>query len=269
MTIPPSRTSVRLSGKWADLGPRMASAIALVAVAVLAIWVGGIAFNLFVALAVGVVFWELAQMVQAKWPVLLAILAAGALPVLMLLPAGIGLPLVLVLVLVGIGSARRERLIFALFAVMIVMAGYSLIHLRADFPAIWLVWLVLVVVVTDIAGYFAGRLIGGPKFWPKISPKKTWSGTVAGWIAAALVGVVYVLFFGAQGQIVVVSIAVAMASQMGDIAESALKRRVGVKDSSALLPGHGGFFDRFDGILGASVFLLLVEQIINFPPVVI
>jgi phosphatidate cytidylyltransferase len=68
-------------------------------------------------------------------------------------------------------------------------------------------------------------------------------------------------------EIVGLSVAVAMASQMGDIAQSALKRHVGVKDSSGLLPGHGGVFDRFDGLLGASVFLLLVERVVDFPPV--
>jgi len=68
-------------------------------------------------------------------------------------------------------------------------------------------------------------------------------------------------------EIVGISIAISMASQMGDIAESAMKRKMGVKDSSNLIPGHGGVFDRFDGMLGASVFLLLIEQLVDFPPV--
>jgi phosphatidate cytidylyltransferase len=129
-----------------------------------------------------------------------------------------------------------------------------------------MLWLIVVVVVTDVLGYFAGRMIGGPKFWPAVSPKKTWSGTIFGWIGAALVGVIFVIYTGASFELVGISIAVAMASQMGDIAESAVKRMMGVKDSSTLIPGHGGVLDRFDGMLGATVFLLLVGQFIGFPP---
>ena len=116
-------------------------------------------------------------------------------------------------------------------------------------------WLIAVVVTTDIAGYFAGRIIGGPKFWPRVSPKKTWSGTVAGWIAAAAVGA---LFAGALGNgIIWLSVLVSFAGQMGDAAESALKRSKGVKDASALIPGHGGVFDRFDAMMGAALFITL------------
>jgi phosphatidate cytidylyltransferase len=139
------------------------------------------------------------------------------------------------------------------------------VKLRQDFGAIWLVWLVLVVAATDIFGYFAGRMIGGPKFWPRVSPKKTWSGTVAGWIAAAIVGAIFAAMTGAGGPLVSISVALSMAAQLGDISESVVKRRAGVKDSSNLIPGHGGFFDRFDGVLGASVFLLLIEQVVDFP----
>ena len=130
----------------------------------------------------------------------------------------------------------------------------------------WLLWLVLVVIVTDVFGYFAGRFFGGPKFWPAISPKKTWSGTVAGWIGAALVGLMFSINVEGGVLLMVISIAVSMASQMGDIVESALKRKMGVKDSSDLIPGHGGLMDRFDGMLGASLFLLIIGQFIGFPP---
>ncbi|MDB4074642.1 phosphatidate cytidylyltransferase, partial [Ascidiaceihabitans sp.] len=137
---------------------------------------------------------------------------------------------------------------------------------RDDLGFIWMLWLIVVVVVTDVLGYFAGRMIGGPKFWPAVSPKKTWSGTIFGWIGATVVGVIFVSYTGASFELVGISIAVAMASQMGDIAESAVKRMMGVKDSSTLIPGHGGVLDRFDGMLGAAVFLLLVGQFIGFPP---
>ena len=130
-----------------------------------------------------------------------------------------------------------------------------------------MVWLALIVIFSDILGYFAGRIIGGPKFWPKVSPKKTWSGTIAGWLGAALIGVVYIAWDKAGAEIVGISIALAIAGQLGDVAESALKRRMNVKDSSNILPGHGGMFDRFDSMLGASILLLLMGQIVGFPPV--
>ena len=125
-------------------------------------------------------------------------------------------------------------------------------------------WIVILVVLSDVLGYFVGRAVGGPKFWPKVSPKKTWSGTLAGWAAAAAIGAIYVLATGARWELVGVSIAISMASQLGDVAESAVKRRMGVKDASNIIPGHGGVMDRFDAMLGASVFLMLVERLADF-----
>jgi phosphatidate cytidylyltransferase len=130
-----------------------------------------------------------------------------------------------------------------------------------------MLWLVVVVVATDVLGYFAGRMIGGPKFWPRVSPKKTWAGTLFGWLGAALVGLGFMLYTGVGAGLIGVSVAVSMASQMGDIAESAIKRKMDVKDSSSLIPGHGGLLDRFDGMLGASLFLLLIGRYINTVPV--
>ena len=93
----------------------------------------------------------------------------------------------------------------------------------------------------------------GPKFWPKVSPKKTWSGTVAGWVGAAAVG--YGFHAAGQGPVALVWVSplIAFAGQLGDIAESAIKRRAGVKDSSSLIPGHGGLLDRFDALAFAAV----------------
>ncbi|MFP4043129.1 MAG: phosphatidate cytidylyltransferase, partial [Rhodosalinus sp.] len=87
-----------------------------------------------------------------------------------------------------------------------------------------------------------------------------------GWLGGAAVGTGFAGLTGAGTGLIAVSIAVALAAQMGDIAESAIKRHVGVKDSSSLLPGHGGLLDRFDGMLGASVFVLIAEQVVAFPP---
>jgi len=147
-----------------------------------------------------------------------------------------------------------------------MLAGFGLTQVRDDFGFGWLMWLVLVVVITDVVGYFAGRAIGGPKFWPKVSPKKTWSGTAAGWIGAAAVGFLFSINTGVGLQLVGVSVAMSMASQMGDMAESGMKRRLGVKDSSNLIPGHGGLLDRFDGMLGAALFLLIIGRFLTITP---
>jgi len=254
-------------GQWDDLVVRAGSGAAIALVGLACVWAGG---WLFLVLTVGicaVMVWELTRMLDDTAPALMIAGVAGmALLIADLLPPGFALPLLLAPAFVGFGQLRHRRATFSLFTIMILLAGFGLFILREEFGFIWMLWLTLVVIVTDIAGYFAGRFIGGPKFWPRVSPKKTWSGTVAGWFAAAAVGWAYVAFTGVGPQIVGISIALSMASQMGDIAESAVKRRVGVKDSSQLLPGHGGLFDRFDGMLGAAVFLLLVEQLVDFPP---
>ena len=167
----------------------------------------------------------------------------------------------------GLGARRSERGRLFAFALAIIIAGWGLVIFRETYGVVWLLWLVLVVIATDIFGYFAGRVFSGPKFWPKISPKKTWSGTVAGWISAALIGLLFGTFTDAGPDLWWISMLLSFASQMGDIAESALKRRMGVKDSSTLIPGHGGLFDRFDGLLGAALFMLAVSLFVDVPQV--
>ena len=130
-------------------------------------------------------------------------------------------------------------------------------------PAI--LWVVAIVITSDVAGYFVGRIVGGPKFWPAISPKKTWSGTVAGWVGAVLVSLAFVLAGHAPWMAVILAPVVAFAGQLGDIAESWIKRRAGVKDSSSLIPGHGGFLDRFDALIGAVVLIMLLSLIASLP----
>ena len=255
-------------GQWNDLGQRLISGGIFAAIGLFAMWLGGHPFHAFVAVIAGIMVWEVARMVGAgSSSIPLGLLSAAALFLLVTLPSGYSLPLIFVPALAGITRLERHRVSYALFSSAILLAGYGLVHLRDDFGFLWMVWLALIVIASDILGYFAGRFIGGPKFWPKVSPKKTWSGTVAGWIGAAVIGAVFAWKGFAGPEIVGISIALAIAGQFGDIAESALKRRMGVKDSSSILPGHGGMFDRFDAMLGAALFLLAVEQMIDFPPV--
>lgn len=254
--------------RWADLGPRLMSAAVMVVLAALAIRFGGHVFHVFVALICAGMTWELFRMLAPERSGEALALGGLAGLVMMAVPYMsplIGLPLLAVPPLLCAQQVPRHRLICGAYVALIVLAGFEMMVLRDHFSASTLVWLILVVIASDVAGYFAGRMLGGPKFWPKISPKKTWSGTVAGWIGAALVGAGFWLWDGAGPGLILLSTITALAAQLGDIAESAVKRMTGVKDSSNLIPGHGGLLDRFDAMLGASLFVLLVAILFDLP----
>jgi phosphatidate cytidylyltransferase len=117
-----------------------------------------------------------------------------------------------------------------------------------------LMFVLLIVWVTDSGGYFAGRGIGGPKLWPKVSPKKTWAGAAGGFAASLAVAIGFAVFgLGNTGPLLMLGAVLSLVSQLGDLFESAVKRRFGVKDSSHIIPGHGGLMDRLDGFVAAVV----------------
>lgn len=256
--------------RWGDLRARVLSGLAMVVVGALTIWWGGMAFGLLAVAVSGLMIWELAVMTavdaagrrHALWlGALAALVTAGAL----VAPSAPARWALLIPVVIGAALPRRDRGVFAAYAFAVMASGYGLILLRLDASAMVILWIVSIVVVSDVAGYFAGRAIGGPKFWPAISPKKTWSGTIAGWIGAVGIGAGFAALGWGGWDLVWLSPLVAFAGQMGDIAESAIKRRMGVKDSSNLIPGHGGVLDRFDALIGAVVFLLVVMKLMRLP----
>lgn len=253
---------------FSDLATRVATGAAIACIGLFAVWAGGWWFTGLVLLVVGALVWELARMLGSGPGRALGFgaLAAVAILATKLLPVGLALPLALAVPVAGVLLLEKDRALFAAMSAMILLAGVGLILHRDDFGFVWMLWLVLLVAATDILGYFAGRIFGGPKFWPRVSPKKTWSGTAAGWIGAALIGWAFMSLTGSGPELIAISVALSLASQMGDIAESAVKRHVGVKDSSNLLPGHGGVYDRFDGLLGAAFLLVIVETLTAFPP---
>jgi len=117
-----------------------------------------------------------------------------------------------------------------------------------------LMFVLLIVWVTDIGGYFAGRGIGGPKLWPRVSPSKTWAGAIGGFVASLAVAAGFTAFdFGKAAWLLPLSAILSIVSQLGDLFESAVKRRFSVKDSSHIIPGHGGLLDRLDGFVAAIV----------------
>jgi phosphatidate cytidylyltransferase len=218
--------------------------------------------------AAGLMLWELAMMQGAGTRAYVALALGAAVMVAARFTGGLWeVAMLFAVAAVTAVLVRQERAVSFLYGLAVLLAADGLIDFRHDYGGTWLFWLILVVIATDVCGYFAGRLIGGPKFWPRISPKKTWSGTVAGWLGAALVGLFFIGFTTAGRDLIWISAAVAFASQLGDIAESAIKRRAGVKDSSNLIPGHGGLLDRFDGLLGAALMMLLVSFFVDVPVV--
>ncbi|GIT91975.1 phosphatidate cytidylyltransferase [Jannaschia pagri] len=258
-----------VAGRFKDLAPRLITAFVLLAVGGAAVMIGGLVFTALISICVGVMLWELATMAKAgpKRTVLLAVVGGTAVFAATVVPVGFGLPILMMVPMTAIAFIRKRRRLIVGFSTAIALAGLSLTEHLTQFGVAWMLWLIAVVVTSDVAGYFAGRMLGGPKFWPRLSPKKTWSGTVAGWIGAGLVGWIWVVWQDAGWETVGISVALAMMAQMGDIAESAVKRKMGVKDSSNLLPGHGGLFDRFDAMLGAALMLLVIESLSEFPPV--
>lgn len=251
----PKRGPVPGGGRWADLTLRLASAAVLLALGVALLLAPQPWLGLMAAALGGITFWELARMTGRAGPRLAAL---GGLAATCVLAASIwtapGAPLLLAVpVLAGLkGTTPGHRPAFALFGLAIMLVAYQIVALREGMGTLFLVWVAGIVILSDTLGYFAGRLIGGPKFWPRISPKKTWSGTIAGWLGALAWGAGFGLATGhVPLWLALAGVPICLAGQMGDIAESWLKRRAGVKDSSNLIPGHGGFMDRFDALSGA------------------
>ncbi len=256
------------SGSFADLRTRVLSAIAMAVVGLIAIWAGGITFLVLLSSVAGLMIWELLKMLGpdlSRVKVILLSLVGGA----AILPAGADPQLLTMIALLlapvlGMVSLNKDRALFLVYSIAILFAVAAFFGLRESGGLIWTVWLILVVIAADVGGYFFGRIIGGPKILPIISPKKTWSGILGGWLLAGIVGAIFWLTVeGASGVLISFSVFVAFASQIGDIAESAIKRHSGVKDSSSLIPGHGGVLDRFDALIGASLVVFTAELLVG------
>jgi phosphatidate cytidylyltransferase len=254
-----------LGSGFADLGPRVASAVVLVAVAILTLYVGGDVFAFFWLVAGFAINWEWQGLIGGERR--MARVVAGSAAVAAAAAFGrnglAGVAALEVAAFAGIAAilAGAGRRVWA--ATGVVYAGaltFSVCWLREspEFGLLSVAFLFAIVWGTDVFAYFGGRLIGGPKLWPRVSAGKTWSGTVTGVVSGALLGLASAYFAGgpalASVQTFLVALAAAAISQMGDLFESSVKRRFGVKDSSQLIPGHGGVMDRLDGFIFACVF---------------
>lgn len=256
-----------ISGKFADLGTRVLSAIAMIVAATVLFELGGLWVVGLLIVGSWVLLWEyqrvLGQGVDGDKRTLGIMWLAALLGIIVTYIIGwkIGLFVIGASTLALVRPERQEWLWLGAGLMYIGAAAIAMmaIFLTPDDGLFYVFWVVLIVALSDIGGYFAGRLVGGPKLWPAISPKKTWSGTAGGWILAVLAGVI-LGYFGPEhiGVSVWISLAVAIAAQAGDLLESWLKRRSHVKDASDIIPGHGGLLDRVDGLIAAiMVFSIL------------
>jgi phosphatidate cytidylyltransferase len=257
---------LRRAGRWGDLGVRLASGLVLAGLGALSVYEGGTFFLAMTVLIFGLMGWELAGLTddppQAVLRIVIGLLTALGLGLAQF--QGLGLLGLLLAPAVMALTPRRQKALLTVYTFALLVAANEFIALDRR-GAVIVVWLVCIVVASDVFGYFAGRTLGGPKFWPAISPKKTWSGTIAGWFGAAAVGVGFALWQGGGWVLVVISPIVAFAGQMGDIVESLIKRRAGVKDASRLIPGHGGLLDRFDALIGAILAVRLLALVMPLP----
>jgi len=261
-----NETAPTNSASTSELGKRVVSGVVMAALAVGAVVLGGWPFVLFWGAAALGIFWEWSAMV-AESAIAVRTVGTAAL-VIAALAAGAGQFYAAAIAfaagaagVAGLCAARRR----VWGAAGVVYAGTVLlapVMLRRDreFGLVTILFLFAVVWATDILGYFIGRAIGGPKLAPPISPKKTWSGACGGALGAVAAGVAVVHVAGNTALIPAACIALVLSivSQAGDLFESAVKRRFGVKDASHVIPGHGGLMDRLDGFLVATGVAALV-----------
>jgi phosphatidate cytidylyltransferase len=239
---------------------RVAAALVLAPLAVAIAYVGGWLWTALVTVAAIGLYVEWLTVIGERKPRLVL------LGVLILLGVGwvdvghLTATHVSVLVALGVAGAavfssdRRAWVVIGICYALAASIASSAVRLDPIWGFAALMFVLLVVWVTDIGGYFAGRLIGGPKLWPRISPKKTWAGAIGGFAASLGVAGGFVAFdFGKTLPMLSLAAILSVVSQLGDLFESAVKRRFGVKDSSHIIPGHGGLMDRLDGFVAAVV----------------
>ena len=262
---------------------RVLSALLIVPPVLAAVWLGGWAYTLLLAFIGGIIGYEISSMasIHSK-PLAGVMILIGA--VIPLVSAVVGFSAAFFAAVLGTiiwsllvsfsVSNFNDRIGFFALSLFSFAALLSLILLRS--PAfggtVVIIYLIAVIAGTDIGAYFAGRSIGGPKLAPAISPNKTWAGLIGGTIAAGLVGLLFFYTLALGGKDIAVlgvfgheaaaafaaSCLIAPLAQSGDLMESWIKRRIGIKDSGNLIPGHGGILDRVDGYLTAAPAIVVI-----------
>lgn len=257
--------------KFNSLIKRIVTTIVLVPVVVGCIMYGNPSIFLLALLGAALLSWEWADMVPSKRPSFYAItyllVTAAAIfiePVLAAVIAGI-----LALALAYLKSSKEKWRWFLLLGIPYISIGIgSIIGIYTLYGPKMVLWFMFLVWAVDIGGYVFGCSIKGPKLAPKISPNKTWAGLIGGMVLAVAVSYAVCWYFDVEdwrvmrGYMIMAAL-LAIIAQIGDLIESYIKRRLGLKDSSNLIPGHGGIFDRIDGLIFAAPFACMMLQNMN------
>lgn len=256
----------------ANLKSRIVSGTLLAAVALALAWAGPMPFAALVLVVALFISWEWGGMVRGVSADLaflvhaVAVAAAVALTAAGYAALGLAVLVTAAIILVPLVFGRGARL-SALGVFYVGLPAVSLLWLRLDAPyGLAAVLLVFAIVwSSDIAAFAAGRLIGGPKLWPRISPNKTWAGLIGGVSAGAAAAGIVALFLAEASplRLTLTGLGLSLVAQVGDLAESALKRLFGLKDASDLIPGHGGFMDRMDSIIAVAVAAALLALAVD------
>jgi phosphatidate cytidylyltransferase len=263
-----NKTAVKSASILGDLGPRLASGVVMIALALTTLNIGGFVFVAFWLVAAIAVHWEWQRMTGgpheqirmlgggAVIALVAGLAALGARDAALVMLSGGALATVLLVS----GPTRIWNAVGILYAGSLIL---SVVVLRMSiFNGIEaILWLFAIVWGTDVMAYFGGRIIGGPKLWPRVSPSKTWAGFLIGVTSGSLLGLLALWALGGSLYplpILVLGLITGAISQGGDLFESSLKRRYGRKDSSQLIPGHGGAMDRLDGFIAAVVFAAIL-----------
>jgi phosphatidate cytidylyltransferase len=256
-----------------ELAERIVSGVAIAAFAFVMVYWSPKAFAALMFLVAAAMSWEWGRIVRGSSPDigtvvhLLAVLATAVLSAAGMAGLGVATAVIgaIAVAVLEFGTGRSQ-----LSGAGVLYTGLPVVALgwlRGDEPLGFLATLFVLfsVAVTDIAAYAGGRLIGGPKLWEAVSPKKTWAGLIVGVVAAAVAGALFSALSGTGSSQWLASLGFVMGlvAQVGDLAESALKRHFGLKDASDLIPGHGGFMDRMDGVVTASIAAALIAFAID------
>jgi phosphatidate cytidylyltransferase len=250
-----------------NLTLRILAGVVLAPLTIAAAYFGGWLWVALATLATAGMYAEWLFVVQAIRP---RVIAAGIAPLVVAgIALALGLPgkalLAIAVGLIAIALVARVSREWALAGLLYAAAAlFGAVLVRADPQSgfIALLFVLLIVWVTDIGGYFAGRSIGGPKLWVRVSPKKTWAGALGGFGGSVVVAAGFAAWgFGRMLPLLLLAAALSIVSQLGDLFESAVKRRFGVKDSSNVIPGHGGLLDRLDGFVAAIVMAAVIGVI--------
>jgi phosphatidate cytidylyltransferase len=243
---------------------RVLAAAVLIPLTLASTFMGGwvlAAWLVLAGLAMSVEWVEIVHKERFRWRFALHALAImSSLALAALGRPDLGWTAILFCALVGAvaSQAREERAVWMILGIIYIATpclAFAWIREVLPLGLESAVWLLAVVWTTDSIAYLVGSYAGGPKLAPLVSPKKTWAGAIAGVVFAALVSVLFAFAAGSAnlGAVVAAGVVLSLLTQMGDLAESLLKRRFGVKDMSDLIPGHGGALDRLDGLIFATL----------------